>query len=322
MSSLTIVMYHYVRPIRASRYAEIKGLETALFVEQLDYLQRHYTVISPKQLIESLSGGAPLPSKAAMLTFDDGYRDHYDHVFPLLRDRGLSGGFYPPANAIRKRKLLDVNKIHFVLASEPDKQKLAGEIDKVVEDLRQTYDLLSPAAYRAKCDVSRYDTPDTVYIKRMLQTFLPEKLRNQIADELFSKFVSSDQASFADQLYLNEEQLRRMLDGGMHVGSHGSEHYWLGHLDRAQQEADVDAAIDFLDALQVPEGLFSFCYPYGSFNQTTLDILRSRNCKFGLTTVPGIAEANTEAALALSRLDTNDLPKDGMAKPNEWTLRA
>jgi len=314
-------MYHYVRPIADSRYPEIKGLEAALFIKQLDYIQRNYNIVSPQRLIESLSDGPPLPSKAAMLTFDDGYRDHYDHVFPVLYRRGLSGGFYPPANAIQRRKMLDVNKIHFILASEPNKEKLVREIDEAVENAQDGCKLLSPAEYRAKCDVCRYDTPEVVYIKRMLQTLLPEDLRNQIADSLFRKFVSVDEKSFADDLYMNEEQLRRMLDCGMHVGAHGSEHYWLGHLDKAEQEADVDAAMDFLSTLQVPNGQFSFCYPYGSFNQATLDIMRSRACKFGLTTVPDIADVTAKTALTLPRLDTNDLPKDGMAKPNDWTRK-
>lgn len=322
MTAITIVMYHYVRPIRLSHYPEIKGLEVSQFAEQLGYLQRHYAMVTPRQLMEAVAGGAALPPKAALLTFDDGYRDHHDHVFPMLRDRGLSGAFYPPANAIQKRKILDVNKIHFILASEPDKNKLAAEIDRTVDEARVAHGLLSAAEYRAKCDVCRYDTPEVVYIKRMLQTFLPEDLRNEITDKLFQKFVSADEAAFADELYINEAQLQRMLDGGMHIGAHGSEHYWLGHLDPARQTADIDAAISFLGSLGVPRDDFSFCYPYGSFDSATLEILRARDCRFALTTVPGIADATPENALILPRLDTNDLPKDGTAPANEWTLKA
>lgn len=322
MTNLTIVMYHYVRPIRLSRYPEIKGLEASLFSEQMDYMQRHYAMVSARQLMDFLGGGPPLPPKAAMLTFDDGYRDHYDYVFPVLRERGLSGAFYPPANAIQKRKILAVNKIHFILASESDKKKLIDEIDRCVDDARGGGDLLTAAEYRAKCDSSRYDTPDVIYIKRMLQSFLPEDLRNRMVDALFRKFVSADEAGFADELYVSEEHLRCMLDGGMHIGSHGSEHYWLEHLTPAQQESDIDAAIAFLDTLQVPRDDLSFCYPYGSFNQETLDILRSRNCRFGLTTVPDIADAVPLTALVLPRLDTNDLPKDGRAAANAWTQKA
>ena len=42
MSKLTIVMYHYVRPINGSRYPEIKGLELDDFVGTITkHLLRH-----------------------------------------------------------------------------------------------------------------------------------------------------------------------------------------------------------------------------------------------------------------------------------------
>ena len=73
---LTIVMYHYVRDLRHSRYPRIKGLDVADFVQQLAYLKRHYTIISGYDLIDIVTRGSPLPSGAALLTFDDGYTDH------------------------------------------------------------------------------------------------------------------------------------------------------------------------------------------------------------------------------------------------------
>ena len=42
MSRLHIIMYHYVREIKNSKYPEIKGLEYKLFLEQLDFLQKEF----------------------------------------------------------------------------------------------------------------------------------------------------------------------------------------------------------------------------------------------------------------------------------------
>ena len=38
-----------------------------------------------KELGDALSGQTQLPAKTVILTFDDGYRDFYDNVFPLLK---------------------------------------------------------------------------------------------------------------------------------------------------------------------------------------------------------------------------------------------
>jgi hypothetical protein len=40
-SSLTIVMYHFVRDLARSRYPAIKALTVDAFRGQLDYLARH-----------------------------------------------------------------------------------------------------------------------------------------------------------------------------------------------------------------------------------------------------------------------------------------
>jgi hypothetical protein len=52
-----------------------------------------------------------------------------------------------------------------------------------------------------------------------------------------------------------------------------------------------------------------------------LRLLKLHGCAIGLTTRPEIADLANDDALQLPRLDTNDLPKDENAAPNEWTLR-
>lgn len=47
---LTVVVYHYVRPLSDSAFPEIKGLELSAFEEQLDYIERNYQVVSAAQV--------------------------------------------------------------------------------------------------------------------------------------------------------------------------------------------------------------------------------------------------------------------------------
>lgn len=53
---------------------------------QLAWLQASgYHPISLRQVLDARNGGAPLPEKAVLLTFDDGKKDVYTRVFPLLK---------------------------------------------------------------------------------------------------------------------------------------------------------------------------------------------------------------------------------------------
>ena len=51
------------------------------------------------------------------------------------------------------------------------------------------------------------------------------------------------------------------------------------------------------------------CYPYGSYNKDTLNILRKNKCSIGLTTKVGIANLYKHKILELNRLNTNDFPQ-------------
>lgn len=53
-----------------------------------------FTAISLDQLVQHLRTGSPLPEKPVVLSFDDGYAGHYEHVFPLLQKYQMPGVFF------------------------------------------------------------------------------------------------------------------------------------------------------------------------------------------------------------------------------------
>lgn len=321
---VTIVMYHFVRDLRRSRYPEIKGLDTADFVGQLEYIRRHYNVVRMEDVIAaSRDAGVQLPERSLLLTFDDGYADHYQTVFPLLDSHGIQGSFFPPARAILERQILDVNKIHFILASVPDKAAIASAMERQIVKHASSHDLPCLEHFRRTyAHANRYDSAEVVYIKRVLQKGLPETLRAMIVDALFKEFVTADEEAFAEELYVTCEQLRCMRRHGMHIGSHSYDHYWLDTLTEAEQEREVSRSMNFLDQIGCDMDNWVMCYPYGGYNKTLIAVLKRFGCRVGLSTEVAIADLDQHDPLALARIDTNDLPKRGDAPPNEWTASA
>lgn len=59
------------------------------FLHHLDYLQAHYQIISLAEFVRARRENASLPSRAAVLTFDDGVRNFFSVVAPLLLNRGV-----------------------------------------------------------------------------------------------------------------------------------------------------------------------------------------------------------------------------------------
>lgn len=46
------------------------------------------------ELLRHIQLGEPLPEKAVILTFDDGYADNFFYAYPLLLEHGLRGTFF------------------------------------------------------------------------------------------------------------------------------------------------------------------------------------------------------------------------------------
>jgi peptidoglycan/xylan/chitin deacetylase (PgdA/CDA1 family) len=324
MKKLTVVMYHYVRDLKHSRYPNIKGLDVSLFKEQIDYLKRRYNFVTVEQVIDSIENKTNLQEHSVLLTFDDAYIDHFTQVFPILKKENIQGAFYPPVKAITEHLVLDVNKIHFILASinsDAEMNGLLNEIKLSLEFYKDEYNLKSYDDYVQKLAVAnRFDTKEIVFVKRLLQVELDEVLRKKITDNLFSKIVGIEETNFSRELYMSIDQIKCMKDCGMHIGSHGYDHYWLGSLSKEKQEFEIKKSIEFIEQVGGDINNWTICYPYGNYNQDTLSVLRENSCKLGLTTVVDVASLNItgDEIYKIPRLDTNDLPKNALAEPNDW----
>lgn len=309
---LTIIMYHYVRDLSRSRYPQIKGLPTDDFRKQIAHVQERYNVIGANQLVRAVTEGDTLPPRAALLTFDDGYLDHFTNVFPLLDAKDLPGCFFPPARCILDREVLDVNKIHYILASSATTGEISDRLFELMEAWGDPDALRSREAYHeAVAGDHRFDEPQVVLIKRMLQRELPEPLRARILDRLFETYVDVREDVLAEELYMDLDQVRCLRRHGMYVGSHGDQHAWMNRLDPEEQRKDIDRSLKFLSKAGTPLDRWIMCYPYGAYDASLRHYLREQGCAVGLATGAAVADLARDEPLALPRLDTNDIPLEG-----------
>lgn len=303
-------MYHYVRPIRKSLYQGIKGLEYSDFVDQLSFVVKNYSVIKIEDIIESIQENNPLPKRAALLTFDDGYLDHYQFVFPALKKYGLQGTFFAPVKAITERTLLDVNKIHYVLSQKGNGvDELILEVKKIFDQNIRLFDINSTfdEYYKQLAVKGRFDCEKTIFLKRMLQVALPEGLRGEIVSYLFKKYVTDDEEAFGNSLYMNQDQIQFMLDQGMHFGAHGNNHYWWNKLSSNDLEMEIRESKRFLVDLGISEDKLTVAYPYGAYNDMVIDKVRENNFKIGFTTEASIGNLSKDNCYVVPRFDTNDI---------------
>ncbi len=105
IARVPIFVYHLVRPAEPqdTRFLRQYLVTPDVFDAQMQYLSDNgYKTISFKALEEYLHGGAPLPPKPVIISFDDGWENQFTYAFPVLQKYGLSASFFVYTNAVEQ----------------------------------------------------------------------------------------------------------------------------------------------------------------------------------------------------------------------------
>ena len=97
--SISVIMYHYVREIKKSRFPNLKGLELNKFRKQINYFSKYFNILSYQDFIEIIQSKKIPKKPSVLLTFDDGYKDHYNYVYPLLLKKKNKRRFLPTSKS-------------------------------------------------------------------------------------------------------------------------------------------------------------------------------------------------------------------------------
>ena len=307
-NKIYIIMYHYVREVKKSIYPNLKALELNNFISQINFFKKKFNVLDYSDFIEILNSKKIPKKPSILLTFDDGYLDHYKNVFPILSKKKISGVFYTPIITFKKNKVLDVNKIHFILEKENNRGKIINFIDVILR--RYLKKNLIEMNLKKLNLFNRWDDEETTLIKRLLQDHLPEKVRLKILNKLFENVMDESEIEFSKKLYMSQKDMCEMSRNGMYFGIHGCNHKRLSRLNYNDQKFEINDSIKVFKKLRLNENSLSICYPYGSYNHNTLKISKKNKLNFGLTiNVNPLFKKNISKVYEIPRFDCNDFLK-------------
>ena len=319
--ALHVVMYHYVRDLPRTRFPRIKGMLTDDFRDQVASLSERYEMATLESALAFLRGEHVPQRDLCLLTFDDGLKDHYTDVLPILIEQRIQGLFFVITACLEERRVVPVHKNHFLMAALEFDEYRRAFLARLADQSPSTGLRTSPET-RTDVDKAqarrtyRWDTPEVASFKYLLNFQLPVDLRDQVLHALFVTYLG-DEASFAGELYLSWDEAREMQSAGMLLGGHSHSHVPLATLSDERQQLDLKTCADLLrdrlngQALRQGSGQawWPFSYPYGkadSFNEATVEVLRKLDfiCAFATEVGPNGAGQDV---FRIRRIDPKDV---------------
>lgn len=243
----------------------------AQFDEMLDWIGGQFQILAPRDACECLAAGR-LPARAAIISFDDGYRDNVEVAAPILRARGLSGVFFIATGYLDGGIMFNDRVIEAVrVASEVSAQ--LGRFGLGV------LPLAGPESRRQAIDAILQAIKHLPFSERLDAVA-------HIEDVLSAGTTSSPMMSSAQVA-----ELQRL---GMVIGGHTRTHPILAVLDDASAKVEIEAGRDDLKAL-TGEAPDMFAYPNGKKGRDYLDThvgqVAAAGFQYAFTTDPGTADA-------------------------------
>lgn len=299
-----IVMYHYVRPVDRQNWGGIFPLGPSEFERQLDYLSSVGRIIRPSEL-----GRVPPEERhQIVLTFDDGTRDHYETVFPILRARGLSGLFGVISGPSTGQRMPNVHLIHWLLSRHTDADIWAYLCKAFGEPC-----LGDPG--RA-VQLYHRDEPLRGRIKFALNFALTTEQAGEFLEALAAARGEAP-SSLARQWYVSSTEIREMLAGGMELAVHADRHLAFSGDPAAFYDCEIKPCEQWLTELagRRPE---YYIAAFGGSNagghpvNGLAGLLAARGYRYGFLTERGI-ESQPPGRFFLRRIDCADLPPRGLA---------
>jgi len=288
---MNILMYHFVNSnIDSKLFSGINGISVEHFEDQISLLIKNGTPLSEKDIRLAAVKEKYPSDEFFYLTFDDGMKQHYDNVYPILMDYNLQASFFVPTMAldakkiptVEKQRLLQYNLFKNYTEFLDDFCKLTRLIYKSKDKnfLFPNFENIGNSENYLK-EYTFYSNEER-YFRNVRNEYLTTKEFENIINKMFLKFYSTDK-KFIDEYYMSISDLKTMSKNGMVIGGHSYSHPFLNKISYDEIKEEVTKSMVFLRK-NIDSEINSFAYPYGAFNDNVIECIKQIGIDYAFDT--------------------------------------
>lgn len=236
-AKLSILIFHRVLPRPDPIFPD--EVDAAFFDQLLGWLKAWFNVLPLDQAVAALQAGT-LPSRAAAITFDDGYADNHDIALPILKKHGLTATFFIATGYLDGGRMWN---------------------DTIIESVRSHR---SDVLDLSKLNLGQYPTDNFQQKRAAIQQvigkikYLPVSERIKLTEQI----ALLSNVTPPNDLMMNTWQVKNMRREGMQIGAHTASHPILAKTDLKTARIEILQSKEFLQGL-LNESVNLFAYPNG-----------------------------------------------------------
>lgn len=285
-----ILEYHMVDEVNHD-YNNI-NIYPDYFEQQICYLKEHCQIVSYEDLLFGEAGNGT----QIAISFDDVFTGFKDIVYPVITQYQIPVILFLTEKYTMLHREFWMNELMRLLLEEKNHEREF---------------LFRHPMYQYKFSTASFREREAVYNSLKFILGGMDELGRENCMEQIRSWASVDDGDREEYLPLSIDFCRTIKsDPLISFGSHTVSHGFLGEMTYEEQYGEISRSKHFLESVLDRE-IQHFAYPFGSYNNTTKDILRKLNFKSACSSKKGWWEDQKTDFLELPRLVPPNTGKKG-----------
>ena len=270
-SRVRILLYHRVNPV-VLPWSGSYVVHPSLFQWQLEYIKKNYRVLKLEDAIASIMENRPFPARSVVLTIDDGYKDTYDHAFPLLKKYEMPATLFMNTEPLQTDRMYWFDELCYrIWHARPMTLAIEGlGIFPLKADPRERIGIM-------------------LKISHILRNVSPEA-RKPILTEIKGLTDVEIPVEVSRRMMLTWDNVREMNKAGIKIGSHTVTHTILSAISANNMKTEISESKRVLEE-GLQQDIKFFAYPNGRCTDDILEAVKAAGYQAALTTRPQLVDS-------------------------------
>lgn len=211
------------------------------FKQDIDFILKYYKPIDPLELVSNIENKKQTQSNSVLFTFDDGLKEIYNIIVPILKRKGIPAVFFLNTAFVDNKDLFYRYKASLIIERIKFKNVSNAELNEIAT-------ILSVGSKSEK----------KIYKYILEIDYSKKSLLDKIAGLLgldFKEFLKESQP------YLTQFQLKDIIDKGFTLGAHSIDHPEYFKIPLQEQLYQTTKSIEWIDSTFKQKHKF-FAFPF------------------------------------------------------------